>query len=137
GLSSVSAEYEDAVGGIAEFDGDLDDLELTAPPPQAMAVSRGNSPRRDSVDDFDPAELLGRNHIAHGSPAPARPPLRPARDSIEFEFDAPSSQSTRQVPPDQVQALADMPIEDEDDAVLVDRPPPQWGEQATGFDGAQ
>jgi hypothetical protein len=100
-----------------------------------MAVARGASPRRDSVDDFDPNELIGRNQIAHGSPAPARPPRRPSQDSIEFEFE-PSSQSTRQLPPEQVEALASMPVEElDDDAVLVDRPPPNWNDGRTQFDG--
>jgi tetratricopeptide (TPR) repeat protein len=64
--------------------------------------------RRDSVDDFDPNELIGRNQMAHGSPAPSRPPVRPSEENFELDFEPSPSQSTRQVPPEQVEALAAM-----------------------------
>ena len=73
-MSSVSAEVEYQGGGVAEVDADLEDLELSTPPP-AMGVARARPHARDSVDDFDPNELIGR--VAHGSPAPGRPPQRP------------------------------------------------------------
>jgi pilus assembly protein FimV len=114
-MSSVSAEVEYSGGGVAEVDGDLDDLDLTAAPPAAMGVARP----RDSVDEFDPRDLVGHD-LAHGSPAPARPPGPPgpagsygARcyaddEAFEIDFDSSVSQSTRQVPPDQIEALANM-----------------------------
>ncbi len=130
--SSVSSEVEYQGGGVAEVEADLEDLELSTPPP-AMGVARTRS-HRDSVDDFDPDELIGR--VAHGSPAPARPPQRPliggSKENYELDFDGGPSQSTRQVPPEQIEALAQMPGDDEDSAVLVDRPPSQWSEPNNG-----
>jgi pilus assembly protein FimV len=123
-MSSASAEVEYGGGGIAEVDGDGDELELSAPPPP-VAVSRSGSRSHDAVDDFDPNELIGNNNkikIAHGSPAPSKPPRRPASE-IEFDFGPSPSQATREVAPEQAAALASMPIEDDDDhAMLVDRP---------------
>ncbi|MGE5180866.1 MAG: tetratricopeptide repeat protein [Acidobacteriota bacterium] len=139
-MSSVSAEVEYSGGGIAEVDGDGEELELASPPPAAMGVgvARGRSPsRRDSIDDFDPDELIGRNQIAHGSPAPARPPRAPDDENFELEFEPSPSQSTRQLPPEQVEALAHMPADEDDDAVLVDRPPQQWNEARTTYEGGR
>lgn len=114
--SSVSSEVAYEGGGLAEIDPDLDDLELSTPPPRAIGRSRALSPR-DSIDDFDPAELIG--DIAHGSPTPGqrpRPPLQRFGDDY--------GQSTRQVPPEQIEALANMHAEyDEDSAVLISRAP--------------
>jgi tetratricopeptide (TPR) repeat protein len=63
---------------------------------------------RDAIDDFDPAELIGKP-MAHGSPAPGRPPQRPhggyADDAFELEFDHSPSQATRQLSPEAVEAL--------------------------------
>ena len=113
-MSSASAEVEYSGGGVAAIDGDLDELELSSPPPAPyMGVARiaprgGPGIKRDSIDDFDPAELVGRrngNAIAHGSPAPARPPVAPAHDEpFDLEFD-PSPQDTRQMAHDQVDHL--------------------------------
>jgi tetratricopeptide (TPR) repeat protein len=132
-MSSVSAEVEYSGGGVAEVDDGMEELDLSAPPP-TMGVAR-----RDSIDDFDPDELIGHNQIAHGSPAPSRPPRRPQHDSFELEFEPQvHSQSTRELAPDQVEALAHMPVDElEDEAVLVDRPPPQWNDGRTAFDGAR
>src|SRR5262249_4157876 len=85
-MSSVSAEVEYSGGGVAEVDPELDDLELSGAPPPAMGVARH---QRDSIDDFDPDELLGHNNMAHGSPAPGRPPRPPAgyvEDSYDIDF---------------------------------------------------
>lgn len=116
-MSSVSSEVEYAGGGVAEVDPE-GELELAPPPP--MGVARGGM-HRDSIDDFDADDLVG--DLAHGSPAPARPPRRPNDDNFDLEFEPSPSQSTRQVPPDQIEQLARAEAYDEDDsAVLVDRP---------------
>jgi len=80
-----------------------------------MGIARGQHRRGDSIDDFDPDELIG-NGMAHGSPAPSRPPSRPKPHETEnFEMDfAPSpSQATRQMSPEHVDALANMLDDDE------------------------
>jgi tetratricopeptide (TPR) repeat protein len=143
-MSSVSAEVEYQGGGVAEVDGDLDDLELSTPPPSSLPIGRSRSPR-DSIDDFDPNDIIG--HVAQGSPAPSRPPQRPRggypdEGGYDLDFDSQQSQSTRQVPPEQIEALAAMPDEYEDGALLVGRPPQsQWNEVSevgdAGFDGVQ
>ena len=135
-MSSVSAEVEYSGGGVAEVDPELDDLDLSNAPPSAMGVAR----RRDSIDEFDPEELIGRN-MAHGSPAPGRPPRPPdgyVAESYDIDFGS-QSHSTRQVPADDLDALAAQSIE-EDSAVLVDRPPASgWADAeypATRYDGS-
>ncbi|HSN24746.1 MAG TPA: tetratricopeptide repeat protein, partial [Kofleriaceae bacterium] len=119
-MSSVSSEVEYAGGGVAEVDQD-GELEL-APPPPAMGVARGGI-HRDSIDEFDADDLVG--DLAHGSPAPARPPRRPNDDNFDLEFEPSPSNSTRQVPPDQIEQLARAggQYDDDDSAVLVDRAP--------------
>jgi tetratricopeptide (TPR) repeat protein len=141
-MSSVSAEVEYQGGGVAAIDPEIeiDDLELSAPPPPAMGIARGGggAGRRDSIDDFDPAELIGRSGIAHGSPAPGKPPRRPPppSDEIEFELEAPS-QATRTMAPEQVEALAQLESDLEDE-VPFERPPSQaWNQANAGFDGAR
>jgi tetratricopeptide (TPR) repeat protein len=115
-MSSVSAEVEYQGGGVAAVEVELDELDLSSGPMAAgpaMGVARGH--RRDSVDDFDPHDLIG-NGMAHGSPAPSRPPSRPKPHETEnFELDfAPSpSQATRQMSPEHVDALANM-LDDDD-----------------------
>jgi len=134
-MSSVSAEVQYSGGGVAEIDGDMDDLDLNAAPPAAMGIARGG--HRDSVDEFDPDDLIG--NLAHGSPAPSRPPQRPGYEQgYDVDFNT-GGHSTRQVPADDVHALAQGMGEYEDDgAVLVDRAPPGgWendGYQATRFE---
>jgi hypothetical protein len=89
-------------------------------------------PTRDSIDEFDPGELIGRP-LAQGSPAPGRPPQRPASDyaleqdnfDLEFESSSPS-QATRQMSPDVVEALATRGSE-LDGQRNADRSP-RWGE---------
>jgi pilus assembly protein FimV len=137
-MSSVSAEVEYQGGGVAAIDSDLelDDLELSAPPP-AMAIARGGAGGRgrDSIDDFDPDDIIGAR-VAHGSPAPGKPPRRPAAgsggfgsDELDLEFEPSPSQATRQMSPDQASALASLEGDELDDEVLVDRPP------ARGYNG--
>ncbi len=124
-MSSASAEVEYAGGGVAEIDDGLEDLELSAPPQMQRGAIAVQSGRRDSIDEFDPDDIIG--NVAHGSPAPGRPPRRPPEpEPFDIEFDPSPSQSTRQVPPEQVEALAQIGVDElEDDAVLVDRPPSQ------------
>jgi pilus assembly protein FimV len=147
-MSSVSAEVEYSGGGVAEVDGDMDDLELSGAPPSGIGIARGH---RDSIDEFDPDDIVGRNNIAHGSPAPGRPPQPPREFDAGFEIDLDSqvgddytsqaAHSTRQVPEEELNALAQQGEYDEDSAVLVDRPPQGgWDNQdypATAYEGAQ
>jgi pilus assembly protein FimV len=130
-MSSVSAEVSYEGGGVAAIDNDLDELSLDDPRggPRPMGVARGH--HRDSVDDFDPGDLIGDN-MAHGSPAPSRPPSRPPpqnySDNFDLEFDPSPSQSTRQMSPEMVDALNHAPV-DEDEPVITDRPPSHWGNE--------
>ena len=138
-MSSASAEVHahahDDYGAIQLADSDLDELaplELGAShatPSHGRALngaSRGKP--RDSIDDFDPDELIGKP-VAHGSPAPGRPPRRPeldpnagyAADHDAFEFESPS-QDTRQLADDVAAALAGA-ADDLDDPADSMRPP--------------
>ena len=122
-------------------------LELSTPPPSSLPIGRSRSPRdapRDSIDDFDPNDIIG--HVAQGSPAPSRPPQRPRGgypdEGFDIDFDSQQSQATRQVPPEQIEALAAMPDDYDEGALLVDRPSiSQWGETSAvgdaGFDGVR
>ncbi|NVB77587.1 MAG: tetratricopeptide repeat protein [Kofleriaceae bacterium] len=117
-MSSVSAEVEYQGGGVAEIDPDLDDLDLSTSPPSPLGVAR----HRDSIDEFDAGDLVGHN-IAHGSPAPGRPPQRPV-DYASFDDD--EAPPTRQVPGDVLNAMLQAGMErydgEDDSAVLVNRP---------------
>lgn len=117
-MSSASADVELSpdYGGIALADGELDDLDGPhgrSAPGRRRAPSRPASrdSSRDSIDEFDPDELIGRS-MAHGSPAPGRPPRRPSggyaaeADSFELDFEPSPSQATRQMSPEIVEALA-------------------------------
>ena len=140
-MSSVSAEVEYSGGGVAEVDPEMDDLELSTAPPSAMGVARHH---RDSVDEY-------ASKMAHGSPAPARPPRPPNYDdgfevdlesAVEAEdYASQAAHSTRQVPADDMEALAAQSYGEEDSAVLVDRPPPGgWDQQeypATSYEGGR
>ena len=142
-MSSASADLEvsaDLRGGVATVDAELDDLELAAPPLPRAAAGGPRSRHhdsRDSIDDFDPDELIG-SQLAHGSPAPGRPPRRPngayqaEPDSFELEFEPSPSQATRQLAPEVYGALTgrDVPIDlgDDEDSLIVDRPPGRWNE---------
>jgi tetratricopeptide (TPR) repeat protein len=128
-MSSVSSEVEYAGGGVAEVDIDSE-LELSPPPP-AMGIARGKS--RDSIDEFDPNELLD---LAHGSPAPSRVPQRRSTNDEAFEVEfEPQQSSTRQVPPDQIEELARLP-DDEEDGILQEAQPVWAGAEgeATSFE---
>lgn len=80
-MNSSSAEVEYAGGGgVAAIDPELDDLSLDdvpRSPQRPMGIARSTTPSRDSIDDFDPDELIGGAGLAHGSPAPGRPPEPP------------------------------------------------------------
>jgi pilus assembly protein FimV len=125
-MSSASSEVEYQGGGVAALDPEIevDELDLSAPPPIGIARSSGGGgggarhPSRDSIDDFDPDDIVGGNGIAHGSPAPGKPPQRPLVD-IELDFGT-SSQATRQMSPEGLAELAGLEgLEDQlDDGVL-------------------
>ena len=125
---SVSSEVSYSLdGSVAPVDVEMEDLELASPPRGAVGVARHKRDVRDSIDEFDPDELIG-SPMAHGSPAPPRPLPVPPRSMDLEDFDPGLSQSTRQMSPEQVEALAQMPGDDED-GLIVDRPPPSWNEQ--------
>ncbi|HEX7839882.1 MAG TPA: tetratricopeptide repeat protein, partial [Kofleriaceae bacterium] len=141
-LSSQSSEVEvssDYGGSLPLIDHELDDFD--APPPRAPAGRSRASSRavgrdsiRDSIDEFDPDELIG-GPLAHGSPAPGRPPQPPGGDDpaegdFELEFEPSPSQSTRQMSPEIAEALAARPDDELDSPMIIDRP--RW----TGSRGA-
>ena len=140
-MSSASAEVEvshDYGGGIPIADPELDELELGSPPRTAGVARKTRSSRdsrdsRDSIDEFDPDELIG-GPLAHGSPAPGRPPQRPNGghaqdpDNFELEFEPSPSQATRQMSPEVAEALAAGAHDDDlDDPLIVDQPG-RWAE---------
>lgn len=121
-MPSVSAEVEvsnDYDGGIVLSDALLDDLDVVSTSRPHTVTGHGHSKgsdSRDPIDEFDPAELLG-HELAHGSPAPGRPPQRPTGGYVQepdnFELDF--GESTGQMSPEIVEALtgareADDPI---------------------------
>ncbi|HEY0986814.1 MAG TPA: tetratricopeptide repeat protein, partial [Kofleriaceae bacterium] len=132
-LSSISSEVElqQEFGGVSVVDSELDDIDVVSPPRGlAGAIARAQS--RDSIDDFDPGELIG-NQIAHGSPAPGRPPQPPNGDyatetEFELDFEPSPSQATRQMAPEVVEALTSAREDDLEHPMIVDRPPPRWAE---------
>lgn len=139
-MSSVSSEVEYAGGGgVAPIDPEMEELALDEGPRGGANRSLGVARMRDSIDDFDPDDLIG-NRVAHGSPAPGRPPQRPtgyADEQYDMDFE-PSSSSTRQMSPEHAEALANHPGDELDDPVIIDRPPPRtwnqgdpYGHQAT------
>ena len=85
-----------AGGQMARYDDDLGDFQgdLGAPP-RALGVAR---PRKDSIDDFDPNELIGAP--AYGSPAPDFPPapprVAPGQHDFELDYDGPPGITRRQ-----------------------------------------
>jgi pilus assembly protein FimV len=136
--SSVSSEVDYHAGSVAPVD-ELDELDLADPVGTGRAVGAsaaravGVARRRevhDPVDEFDPDELIGR--VAHGSPTPQRPPAPPssyADAGFDLEFEPSPAQSTRQMSPEHVVALANM-ADELDDPVIVDRPPTGWQHDA-------
>lgn len=73
---NVQARYEQVVGGDIALSVSDDDF-INAP-------GRDHGMRRDSVDDFDPHELIGG---AHGSPAPGRPPAPPRSPEGQHDYE--------------------------------------------------
>ena len=126
--SSVSAEVEYGLGGgggVAVIDPDMEELALDDGPRHGrpMGIARGGGggggmQARDSVDEFDPDELIGR--VAHGSPAPSRPPQRPNDQNFDLEFEPSLSQSTRQMSPAHAEALARAEPDELDDPIEID-----------------
>lgn len=143
-MSSVSAEVEYSMGGsgggVAAIDSDMDDLALDDGPrggPRPMGVERGRGTGpRDSIDDFDPDDLIHGGRVAHGSPAPGRPPQpppphyhqQPYQDTYGGHGEFDQSHSTRQMSPEHAEALAQMPADELDDPVIVDSPA-NWNAQ--------
>ncbi len=149
-MSSVSSEVSYDGGGVAAVDQDLDDLDLSDPvvPATAIGVARprggmgGMAPQRDSIDDFDPDDLIPR--VAHGSPTPQRPPQAPSRtmqggwqhdqDQFDMEFE-PQQHSTRQMSPEHADALVAYGEDhagEIDDPVIVDSPAQRgWNENTS------
>ena len=138
-MSSVSAEVEYVGGGgVAPIDPDMEELALdNGPRGGGMNRPMGVARPRDSIDEFDPDELIS-GHVAHGSPAPGRPPQRPngngyGEEQFDMDFE-PSSSSTRQMSPEHVEALANHPGDELDDPVVVDRPSPRgWNQPADPY----
>jgi tetratricopeptide (TPR) repeat protein len=134
---------EDDNGAVAPVDEELDfdSIDFDDSPQSrgggggraAVAVATGaDRGRRDSIDDFDPHELIaGKAPLAHGSPTPTSLPAAPPRTAptttkrdavfqpiphdgdLELEFDQLASE-TRQVSPDQIAALANQADDDLD-----------------------
>ena len=134
-MSSNSGEVEFQVSGNggAGVDVELDDLDL-APAPRAggrPGIRPGAHPiglKHDSIDDFDPDELIGNGRVAAGSPAarlPQPPPAYEGTDNFELDFE-PSPSSTRQMSPEAVDALNRMPGDVDDDDLAEH--PRGWGQ---------
>jgi tetratricopeptide (TPR) repeat protein len=126
GSSSASVEVE--YGGVAEID-ELDDLDLAVAPPTATSLARhkNNHDNHDPIDDFDPNDLIGAR-VAHGSPTPQRPPMRPGGIGEEGDFAlefSPPSQATAQISPERQHELAQIDPDAFDDP--VNDAPGQWG----------
>jgi pilus assembly protein FimV len=133
-MSSISSEVElsQEYGGVSVIDGELDDIDLVSPPPRGLAGAVARAQNRDSIDDFDPGELIG-NQIAHGSPAPGRPPQPPngeygGETEFDLDFEPSPSQATRQMSPEVVEALTSQRDDELEHPMIVDRPPPRWAE---------
>ncbi|MDX2091586.1 MAG: tetratricopeptide repeat protein [Kofleriaceae bacterium] len=114
-MSSSSSEVEYAGGGgVAAIDPDLDDLSLDDIP-RAQQRPMGIARHRDSVDDFDPDELIGGGQMAHGSPAPGRPPQPPTdyRGTGDGSFELDLGAYSAGAPP-QVEDAEDLPFDPEE-----------------------
>ncbi len=127
-MSATPDEVEFHISGAAAaVDVDLDDLDIAA---GSRAAGRPRPGIRDSIDDFDPDELIG-GRVASGSPATRlpQPPTQqqPVYDSATENFDLefePSPSSTKQMTPAAVDALNQIPDEPDeiDEPVSVDAP---------------
>ncbi len=125
-MSSVSAEVEYVGGGgVAAIDPDMEELALDDVPRGSGGRPMGVARARDSIDEFDPDELIA-GRVAHGSPAPSRPPQRPNAYEENYDMDFDPSQSTRQMSPEHAEALANHPGDELDDPVIIDRPQQRW-----------
>ena len=107
--SSSDVEYQISSAQTTGVDVDLDDLDLMpAPRPGASRAASMMRGQRDSIDDFDPDELIG-SRVAAGSPATRlpQPPHRQPQptDSFDLEFEPSPSQSTKQMTPEQAAEL--------------------------------
>lgn len=136
-LSSVSAEVDYAGGGVAAVDPELEELALDDAPRmhRPMGVARGGG--RDSVDEFDPDELIG-GRIAHGSPTPSRPPQPPSgyltpEPAYDLDFDPGQSHSTRQMHPEHAEALARAGDDLDDGPLIASHAPATWGDHAAAY----
>ena len=140
--ASSEVEYAGGAGSVAAIDAemDLDELDLISPPRSpVMGIARSTQPaHHDSIDDFDALDLVGGhsggaqhangNGMAHGSPAPARPPGPPRgappsvadHDNFDLEFE-PQSQATRQMSPEHADALANLDAELDDEPIGAPR----------------
>lgn len=134
-MSSVSAEVEYGLGGggVAAVDADLEELALDDAPrhhggQRPMGIARGAA-SRDSVDEFDPHELVGR--VAHGSPAPSRPPQPPNDQNFDLDFEPSPAHSTRQMSPAHAEALARAEPDELDDPIEVDAA--GWNNDAAAY----
>jgi pilus assembly protein FimV len=116
-------------GATAAVDVDLDDLDIAAGSRAAGRPRPGlRDPIHDSIDDFDPDDLIG-GRVASGSPATRlpQPPQPPGYDAATENFDLefePSPSSTKQLTPAAVEALTRLPDEPDeiDEPVSVDAP---------------
>lgn len=108
-------DYQMSSGAVAAMDVEIDELDMGDGPRGGRAV--GVARTRDSVDEFDPADLIGlapghaagpaHARVATGSPPPGRPPRPPydGGENYDMDFEASPSQSTRQMSPEHVEAL--------------------------------
>ncbi|HRC54714.1 MAG TPA: tetratricopeptide repeat protein, partial [Kofleriaceae bacterium] len=79
----------------------------------------GDRDPSDSIDNFDPLELIG---AAHGSPAPGRPPGRPRND----DFGESPSQTTRQLSAAQAMELLGQASRSLGDELDLEEEPHTW-----------
>ncbi len=126
-MSSASdVEFQISGSPTTGVDVDLDDLDLVPGARGAISLPRN---KRDSVDDFDPDELIGPGRVAAGSPAarlPQPPPYDQATGNFDLDFAPSPSESTRQLSPDQVDALNQISsLEDSIDQIT--EAPGRWG----------
>ena len=127
--NSGEVEYQVSGSGGTGVDVDVDDLDLV--PASRGGGRAGGYPgahpiglKHDSIDDFDPDELIGGDRVAAGSPAarlPQPPPAFEGTDNFELDFE-PSPSSTRQMTPETVEALNRMPDGDLGDDELAEQP---------------
>ena len=145
-MSSVSAEVEYGGGGVVPIGrrrarrararvGAAD-----ASPAGRWRVARARCARLGRRLRSRRADRHGNGRCAHGSPAPGRPPRAPDGahrddDDFELDFEPSPSQATRQMSPEQVEALASLPGDEaEDDEPVFVEPPGNSGQWSQPFD---